>query len=102
SFARKSGDPSPGQLPEGGEIGQPEVGAEGTVGEVRWMEVPQAPPEGLGLDVDQADLVGSPDDGVRYRLPGPHARDPLDGVVQAGEVLDVQCGDDVDALPEQL
>ncbi len=56
----------------------------------------------LRREVDQLDVVGAVDDGIRHRLAHPDAGDARDHVVQAFDVLDVQRGVDVDARRQQL
>ncbi len=56
----------------------------------------------LRRHVDELDLVGRADDGIRHRLPLRDAGDLLDDVVERLQVLDVHRGDHVDAGVEQL
>ena len=79
-------------------VGQGGVDALGRVD----VAVGHAPAKGLGAHVDQLDLVGGADDGVRHGLALRDAGDALHHVVQGLEVLDVDGRDDVDAGVEQL
>ena len=56
----------------------------------------------VGRQIDQHDLVGVFEHRVGHRLAHPHARDLLDDVVEAFEVLDVERGPDIDAGGEQF
>jgi hypothetical protein len=58
--------------------------------------------QGLRGDVDQLELLGAADHVVGHRLVLMGAGDPLDDVVEALQVLDVHCGQDVDSRGEQL
>ncbi len=62
----------------------------------------QPPQQRLWRQIDQLDPVGPPQHLIRYGLPLPHPRDPLDRVVQRCEVLDADGGDDVDPGVEDL
>ena len=52
--------------------------------------------------VDDLDIVGTVDNGIRYRFPHTDARDAGHNIVQAFHVLDVQRAVDVDSCREQL
>jgi len=96
--------PQQGQLPEGGEVARPEVVGERSVDLVRAVDVAVRHPstEGLGCHVDQLDLLRGPHHLVGHRLELLDARDLLDHVVHALEVLDVHRRDHVDPGGEQL
>ena len=56
----------------------------------------------LGREVDQLDLGGVVEDPVRHGLLLPHARDPGDHVVEALDVLDIECRPHVEPGLEHL
>ncbi len=86
--------------------------------QIAWRKIMIQRPLGLGryiylpflqaLDqigrgnIDDLDIVGAVQDGVRHRLPYPHAGDARDDIVQALHVLDVQRRKDVDPGLEQF
>ena len=53
-------------------------------------------------EIDQLDGVGAVEHGVRHGLAHAHMRDLRDDVVEALDVLDVDCRVDVDAAAQQL
>ncbi|OIQ86261.1 hypothetical protein GALL_319020 [mine drainage metagenome] len=98
------GQPQQGQLSQGGQVPDPEVGRQRRVDLLGAVHVPvrQSSTQRLRRQVDQLDLVGVPDHAVRDGLPLAHAGDRVDVVVQRLEVLHVDGGDDVDPGIEQL
>src|SRR5581483_10774217 len=98
------GDPQEGQLPEGGQVSDPEVVGQGDVEALGVVDVAvgQPAPQGLGRHVDQLDLVGGPDEGVGDGLRRGNTGDLLADVGQRLEVGDVERRDDVDAGLEEL
>ena len=98
------GHPEQCELPERGEVAGAEVVGERGVDPLRRVDVAvrHATADRLGRHVDQLDLLGGADDGVRDGLVLLDAGDPLDHVVDRLEVLHVQRRDDVDAGVEQL
>ncbi len=98
------GQPEQGQLPQGGEVAGAEVVGQRGVDLLRRVDVPVRHPAAQRLrgDVDQFDLVGGPDHGVRHGLPLRHASDLLDHVVEGFQVLDVDVGDDFDPRGQQF
>ena len=98
------GQPQQGQLAQGGEVAGAEVVGQRGVDLLRRVDVAVRHPaaERLRGDVDQLDLVGGADHGVRDGFPLRHAGDLLHDVVEGLQVLDVDVGDDVDARGQQL
>jgi len=96
--------PQQRQLAQRGEVPDPEVVPQGGVDFLRRVDVAVRHPAAqcLRRHVDQLDLVGSPDHGIRNSLALRYPSDLLDHVIEGLEVLDVDRGDDVDASPEQL
>ncbi len=97
------GDPQQRQLPQGGEVSGPEVVGEGRVDLLRRVDVAvrHPPPQSLGRHVDQLDLPGPAYDVVGHRLVLRDPGDLLDDVLEGGQVLHVDGGDDVDAGGEE-
>ncbi len=56
----------------------------------------------IPVQIDQHHLVGTVEGTVGHRLPDPDPGDPADDIVEALEVLHVDCGVDIDAGREQL
>jgi hypothetical protein len=56
----------------------------------------------VGRKIDQLDFVSSLEEGVGQRLADANARDLADDVVQALDVLDIECRVDIDAGAQQL
>ena len=98
------GQPEQREFPQRGQVSRAEVVGERGVDLLRRVDVAVRHPaaQRLGGHVDQLDLVGGPDHGVRHRLPLRHPGDLLDHVGDGLEVLDVDGGDHVDASVEQL
>ena len=98
------GQPEQGQFPQRGEVAGAEVVGQRGVDLLRRVDVPVRHPAAQRLrgDVDQFDLVGGADHGVRHGLPLRHSGDLLDDVVQGLQVLDVDVGDDLDARGQQF
>ena len=98
------GHPEQGELAQGGQVAHAEVRRERGVDLLGLVDVAvgHPPTQRLRAHVDQLDLVGRAHHGVGDRLALPHAGDPLDLVVEGGEVLDVDRGDDVDACAPDL
>ena len=98
------GHPEQGELPQRGKVAGTEVVGERGVDPLRRVDVAvgHAAADRLRRHVDQLDLLGGSDDGVRDGLVLLDAGDPLDHVVDRLEVLHVQCRDDADARLEQL
>ena len=96
-------EPEQGELAKGSEVARPEEVGQGRIDAIGRIDVAVGKPatKGLGRHVDELDLLGGANDGVRDRLALHDAGDGLDHVVDALEVLEVQCGDDIDARIEQ-
>ena len=93
-----------GQLAQRGKVLRLEeilLGARCRVLEIH-LALGQALQKLFGGQVDQDDLVGILEHAVRHRLPHAHARDLLDHVVEALQMLDVQRGPHIDAGRQQL
>src|SRR5579872_6843207 len=56
----------------------------------------------VGRQINQLDAVGAVEYRIRHGFTHPHMRDLRDDVVEAFDVLDVDCGIDVDATREQF
>ena len=98
------GQPEQGQLPQRGEVAGAEVVGQRGVDLLGRVDVPVRHPAAQRLrgDVDQLDLVGGADHGVRHGFPLRHPGDLLDDVVEGFQVLDVDVGDDLDARGQQF
>ena len=92
------------QLPERDQVAPPEEAVERALRLVRHVHLALAEPllEHLGRHVDQLELVGLVEQGIRHRLAHDHAGDLGDDVVQALDVLDVERAVHVDPGPEEL
>ena len=64
--------------------------------------LPQAPQQVIGRDIDDLDVFGHIEDGVRHRLTDADMRDLRHDVVEALDVLDVERRVNVDAGGEEL
>jgi hypothetical protein len=98
------GQPQERELAQRGQVADPEVVSEGRIDFLGLVDVAVGHPaaQRLGRHVDQLDLIGGPDDGIRHCLPLRDAGDLFHDVVERLQVLDVHRGDDVDASVEQL
>ena len=87
------------QLAQSGEVVGPEVVGQCLVDLLGRIDVAvdHPPPELLGRGVDQLDLVGLAEHPVGHPLADRHLDDPLHGVGDALQVLDVDRRDDVDS-----
>ena len=92
------GDPQRGQVAGPEVVAQRGVDSRGRVD----VAVREPPPQRLGCDVDQLDLLSLADHLVRHRLLLGHPGDLLDHVVEALQVLDVHCGQYVDPGLQQF
>ncbi len=98
------GEPQQAELSQLAEdVGAKEVG-QGRVDPVGWVDVAmgETPSERLRAHVDELDLVGASHHGVGNRLRRRRAGDRGDDVAHRLEVGDVDGGDHVDAVGEQL
>ena len=98
------GEPEQRQLPQRGQVADPEVVAQGGVDPLGRVDVAvrEAPPQRLRGHVHELDLVGAADDGVGHGFLLGDAGDLLDDVVEALQVLDVDGGQHMDAGVEDL
>ena len=98
------GGATQGELAQGNEVALAEKVTESLLGELRNVDLAllEALQEVIGRKVDQLDLVGLLENGIRHRLPDDDAGDLGDDVVEALHVLDVDGGVHVDAGGEQL
>ena len=98
------GGATQGELAQGNEVALAEKVTESLLGELRNVDLAllEALQEVIGRKVDQLDLVGLLENGIRYRLLDDDAGDLGDDVVEALHVLDVDGGVHVDAGGEQL
>ena len=89
---------------QGGQVAGQEVVTDGALGLVRQIDlaVLQALNQIIGRQIDQFDVVGLVDNRIRHRLPHPDPSDPGDDVVQAFDMLDIECGVDIDASRDQF
>lgn len=96
--------PPQGEFPEGREVARRKVVLDGAFGGLREVDLAlvQTLDQVIGGDVDDLDIVGPVDDGIRHRLADADARDLGDDIVQAFDVLDIHRRIDVDAPVQQL
>ena len=92
------------QLAQRDEVAFPEEVADGLgrlLGDVD-LAFPQPLNQVVRRQIDQFDRVRAVEYRIRHGLAHPHMRDLGDHVVEAFEMLDVQCGPDVDAGSQQF
>jgi hypothetical protein len=91
------------QLAQGGEVADPEVVPQGRVDLLGGVDVAvrHTAAKRFWRHVDQLDLFGSPDNGVRDPLPLRDPGDFFDHVVEGFQMLNVDRGDHVDARGQE-
>ena len=92
------------QLPERRQIARREVVLDRTLGGVGEVDLAFLEPldQVVGGKIDDLDIVGLVDDGIWNRLADPDLGDLGDDIVQAFDMLDVECRVDVDALRQDF
>ena len=92
------------ELPERREVAGRKEMLQGALGVTRQVDLafPQPLQQVVGGDIDDLDVVGEVQDGIRHRLAHPDARDLRHDVVEALDVLDVQRRVDVDAGDQEF
>ena len=96
--------PAQRKLPQGRQISRREIMFERPLGLLRHVDLAfaKALHQLIGREVDDFDVVGSVEDGIRRRFANPDAGDLLNDIVEAFDMLDVQRGVNVDPGGEQL
>ena len=104
AFFHPVSHPQQGELAQGGEVTDTEVVGQRCVDLLGGIHVAvrHPPPQRLRRHVDDLDLPGGTDDGVRDGLPLRHAGDLLHDVVDRLQMLDVDRGDHGDPGRQQL